>query len=493
MEVTESFRPPEKGLHMYHIGLVGFVLVLLCSPVRADDGSALRDALALEEALQTVIQQVEPAIACVLVARTEAGIVHLRDAGTSRRSPTNDADSVPEGYGSGVVIDGPKGLVLTNYHVIRDALRIMVRLPGDRPSDSRDAKIYAADSRSDLAVLRLTGGDLTGLKEVRFGDGGAVRKGQFIVALANPFAVGSRDGSPSASFGIISNIRRRAAPDVTEAARLQALHRYGTLLQTDARMSIGCSGGGLFNLKGEMIGLTTSRAALTGSETAGGFALPLDAATKRIIDKLRQGKEVEYGFLGIIPKDAPPGEGVEISSVTNGTPAARAHLQAGERILSINGIRMETTDDLFLTVGTLLAGTEARLEIKNRRDVVPVRLVKSYVPGKVEMTNRPPAIRGCRVDYTSVLWLQTDYALRPLGVNYYPIPRGVYVCEVEPGSPAEAAGLKKNTIITQVNGQRIETPEEFYREAARPGLREELRLALTDADGRQGTSELIIH
>ena len=167
-----------------------------------------------------------------------------------------------------------------------------VRLPGVGGS-------YAdilAGGRSDLAVLKMIRppADLKA-----FGDGGKVRKGDWVIALANPFAAGFKDGSPSASWGIISNVRRQAPGLTDEVKRAKPLAQYGTLLQTDARLNLGCSGGALLNLDGQLVGLTTALAARTGGEAAGGYAIPLDANVKKMIEVLKRGEEIEYGFLGV--------------------------------------------------------------------------------------------------------------------------------------------------------------------------------------------------
>src|SRR6202011_3306869 len=104
------------------------------------------------------------------------------------------------------------------------------------------------------------------------------------------------------SWGIVSNLRHRApaTPLLNEIDRAKiTLHQYGALLQTDARLSVGCSGGALINLQGELVGLTTTLAALTGGDTTGGFAVPMDAGIRRIVRVLEKGEEVEYGFLGV--------------------------------------------------------------------------------------------------------------------------------------------------------------------------------------------------
>ncbi len=481
-----------------------FVLGLgsLVDGLRGEDKPNLRDALALEQSLQDAIKQAEPSIACILVSRSDAYRKLYRDEpspdnpgklgsfeppmreqplqqqfGGARFRMRNqplpedeakkfdlaDPDHVPEAFGSGVVIDGDKLLVLTNYHVVRDATKIYVRLPGAKGSY---ADIHAADPRSDLAVLSLDKSKIGPLKAIRFGGGGSIRKGQFVVCLANPFAAGFRDGSPSSSWGIISNMHRRAATSLREEERRSALHQFGSLLQTDVKLNLGCSGGALLNLRGEMIGLTTSRAAISGTETPGGYALPMDAGIQRIIAKLKEGLEVEYGFLGVSAQSK-SADGVCIGRPTEGSPASRS-LSEGDCIKSINGVRVRDFDDLYLTIGTLLAGSEARLEVQRQSEPIRVPLAKSYVQGKIIVSKKPAPVRGFRVDYSSVLWMMLN---PPGGAQWnwrqQGIPPGVYVSEVVKGSPAESKGLRANSdVITHVNGKPVNDPAEFYRVAA---------------------------
>jgi S1-C subfamily serine protease len=480
--------------------------------------------LVLEQAFQEAIRKAEPSIACILVSRSEAyrrwfgetanpefpgklgGFdplrAELREPPEDRQQLEElkkelqrrfnlreeiardrlkrffdlaDPSNVPDSFGSGVVLD-ERGLILTNYHVVRDAVKIFVRLPGDKGSY---CDIHAADPRSDLAMLRVLDRAILPLKALPRGDAAKLKKGSLVLSLANPFAAGHRDGSPSASWGIVSNVRRRAPGPVeweSDRAKL-TLHHFGTLLQTDARLNLGCSGGALVDLDGQLVGITTSLAALAGGESAGGFAVPLDAAMRRIIDVLEKGEEVEFGFLGVgLGQDDRRGE-VRLSSVMPGSAAARAGLRSGDLVLAIDQTPIKDNDDLLLAVGSRLAGSRIQVEVRNSagtRRLVDVTLDKFYLPSRVIAANRPGPVRGMRVDYTSIL-VQRDRFRQD-------VPSGVFVREVVPGSPAEQARLQ-DAIVTHVNGQAVTTPAEFYQLAGRISGGLELTLLGRDESG----------
>ncbi len=447
---------------------VAVLLGTLPGHAGGDEKPRLPDVFVLEQAMQEAIRRAEPAIACVLVSRS---------ADPKQAEQVSDRAQVPESFGSGVVLDD-KGLVLTNYHVVRDATRVYVRLPGNKGSF---AEVHAADPRSDLAVLRLQDTGLA-LKALPLGDGGAVRKGQFVLSLANPYAAGFYDGSPSASWGIISNVRRRAPGSPREEDRTKALHHYGWLLQTDARLNLGCSGGALVNLKGELIGLTSSLAALSGAEAAGGFALPMDAGARRIIEVLKRGEEVEYGFLGVrlAAGEGGRGQGLMLDSVVHGSPAWAAELEPGFYLRAVNGVPVTDHDDLFLVVGTMLAGSSVRLEfgrtVQGLTERRTVRLAKFYVPGRVIAAKRPPFAGGLRVEYASVLYQRN---LPPFG-NV--IPKGVVIREVLANSSADTARLQPDKLVTHVGGAEVNSPAEFYREMEK--AKGTVELTLVGQDGR---------
>jgi serine protease Do len=471
--------------------LVVVLLFIIASAASADPPP---EVIALQKHLHEVIDKAESSVACILVSRSEhytdfnQGPSAARDGklGEFRPPPANRfvnaaqlelvkrldlarAENVPESYASGVVID-EKGLILTNYHVIGDvdqkdearivATKIFVRLNGTGRGSYAD--ILAADPRTDLAVLQMIRPPAN-LRAIPIGNGGMVRKGDWVVALANPFAAGFRDGSSSASWGIISNLRRRVAAPTKEFERVRPFAQYGSLLQTDARLNLGCSGGALLNMDGELIGLTTAQAAITGGEGAGGYAIPMNANTTRMIKILMRGEEIEYGLLGVTvnPEERGDGTGVMIQDVSPGMPAIRAGLQSRDVVISINGNPVREQDDLFLNISAALAGNEVEIDVMrgNRRTRVKARLAKAPSVGKlaeaVIAPNRPGPIFGLRVDYASTL---------SPGSNP---PEGVLVKELEPGSPAAKKlgewASKSTLIVTAVNGEAVSTPADFRR------------------------------
>ena len=493
---------------MFRSSAVCLLVLLTGVPSSAEDDARLQEALAFQTARKEAIRKAEPAITCILVSRSDLYRIKYNDATTPddpcklgsfkslRGNPHDfrqgenpdkkldlaDPTNVPESYGSGVVVDGSKGLVLTNYHVIRDATKIFLRFPGGRGSY---ADIHAADTRSDLAMLRVLDTSLLPLPAVKMGNGAAVEKGDCVLTLANPFAAGFKDGSPSVAWGMVSNLRRRAPGNLSETDRTKTLHQYGTLMQLDTRLNLGCSGGAVVNLKGELIGLTTALAALTGSETSGGFAVPIDGPTQEIVKVLMQGKEVEYGFLGVqvAPRiDDRPGQGVTINLVTPGSPADQGQLRANCIIYKINGNPVQDQDDLFLRLGIVLAGNEARIEFapgpNARLQQTTVRLAKFHVPGKILASNRPPALYGLRVDYTSTLAQRAQ--------NVPPIYAGVIVREVLPASPAFKARLQSDKVITRVNDRPVSSPAEYYTEIEKTrNSKEPIKLTLFSPEGKE--------
>jgi serine protease Do len=493
------------------------LITLLClsSPVRAADPPELEQALLIERSVEKMIKAVKPSVACIYVSRSsvyaqyggpgvnaeegklggfdrDAAIRLMKGPNRERLRALVDLDlshpdHVPASFGSGVVVDA-SGLILTPGHVVQRATKIHVRFASGAGSY---ADIVALDPRSDLAVLRL----LTpppDLKAVTMGKGEDVGQGHILIQMISTYTPGFQTGNPTASWGLVSELRRRL-PDTaveTDTSRL-TLHHFGTLLQTDARVQPGCSGGGLFNLRGELVALPTAHAAVPGVDSPGGFAIPLDANFRSIIEVLKRGEEVEYGFLGVeVNRDGLKGQGVVLAGVARGSPADRAGLRADDCIVSIDGQPVQGKDDLFLFIGSKLAGSSVRIEAR-ARFTAPVRtvtaeLAKFYVPTPGIVSNRPPALGGLRVDYTSILSQQAGGFQR----RRYQPPEGVLVREVIRNSPADHAELQINDVITHVQGKPVPTPAAYYAAMKQAGKQAEITFVGSDQTQRRATLEI---
>lgn len=410
-------------------------------------------------------------------------------------------------FGSGVVLDEKAGLILTPYHLIEGARKVYVRGPEGKGSY---ADIHAADAKSDLAVLRLidpkgSDGRGLGLKAVKMadvrltagpdGEKPTVKKGSLVIALGHSTAAAVGEGSASASWGVLSNIRQKSASPPPDKAPpvgplvQRPLHQQGGLIQVDARVALGSTGAALFNADGELIGMGSSVAAVYGSEANGGLAVPMDQGYRRVVSVLKEGKEVEYGFLGISPSDG--GGGVVVNQVTAGCPAILAGLQPGDIITAIDAHPLQSSDDLLLYVGGALAGNEVTVEFLRDREKQKKKLVLAKNLNSLPFiaSNLPPTPFGIKVD-----WYSTKFA----GGGQFPQnpvnpPPGVLVREVEAGSVGERAfkdvGQPKAGawLITHVDGKPVSTPKEFY---ALTDGKKSFKLHLADPD--QPTTREII-
>jgi serine protease Do len=463
---------------MPHLAFEILVLVALAAPSATGDEPTRQEkpptpldvVSALETALGDAIARAESSV--VAIAREKDGKSEVTTAVRGRMAPLTPPQDQPvviggfgmlddpEGpnylasdFGSGVVI-GDKGEILTTFHVVKGASRLVVRSPSGKVFD---AEVLAADPRSDLAVIVprvVAGSPRPVLKPIAIGDGTKLRKGMFLVALGNPFNAG-RDGKASASWGILANLARRIDSPQIEA-QFRQLRHYPTMLQLDAKLNLGMAGGAVINLKGEMVGLTTNAANVGGFDAQAGYALPMDTLTRRAIEALKQGKEVEYGFLGV---QLSLENTNQIKDVIPGTPAGEGGLMPGDVVVSIGGLPVVDADSLVMSVNAFAPGEP--ISVRARRNGVEIEktvvLSKLPIKGEVIATNRPLSWRGIRVDFVSI---------NP-NVQYGPdilkamAQGGVLVIEVQPGSAAADAGIKVGQIIVRIEGQPIKTPADF--------------------------------
>ncbi len=495
------------------------LLPLLCptpATTAGDDEHGEALLLAAEARVRKAAQEAGPSIACILVSRSpdyhtapywgapaapdRPGRLGRFDTAAARGKVPDgaphrarllraigqlnlaDPDAVPESYGSGFVVDR-SGLVLTNAHVVQNATRVYVRLPGKRGSW---ADIHASDPRSDLAVLKLLDPPAD-LRALELGEGEDVRTGRFVLTLTNSYAPGFKAGdAPTADWGVVSNLRQKLFEGLKREEDLSRapLHHFGTLIQTDARTTPACSGGALLDIRGRAVGITTALAGVRG-DRPGGFALPFDKNTRRIVEVLKRGEEVEYGFLGVSVERGLGG--VIVGMVTPGSPAYRAGIQQHDQIVAIDGVRIRDRADLFLQIGISLAGTKVKVTLARNglprgELTVSATLAKFHVRGPIIASKRPPARFGLRVDHLSIYW-QNMPLFRPFRGRFSSPPKeGVVVREVVPNSPADEKRFDDTKVITHVNGTPVNTPEQYYKAIAEAGKSVELTYLRSDGE-----------
>ncbi len=435
--------------------------------------SAMQVVASLEAALTDAIAKAEASVVAIHRTKAENGQETLAVRGRARRGPHAGAagmlfggvgDQVPGVIqlprpnmisfddGAGVVV-GDSGQILTAYHVVRGASQLIVRAVDHQEFE---AEIIAADPRIDLAVIvpvEIAGQKRPKLTPIPIGDAAKLRKGTFLVALGNPFNA-AWDGSPSASWGILSNVARRLEADNDESprgARGLQLANFPTLLQLDSKLNLGMSGGAVINLKGELVGLTTMASSPSGFDAMAGYAIPMDKLGRRAVEQLKQGKEIEYGLLGIQP-DLNVRNSNRVGDVRANSPALNK-LIPGDEILAVDDRPVTDFDSLILAVNSHSADETVKLKVRRGDDIIEktIVLAKFPVEGEVIATNRSRAWRGLRVDYSTIQRINNFEE---------PIP-GVIVTDVEEGSPGSAAGIKKGQKIRRVGETAVNSPRTF--------------------------------
>jgi serine protease Do len=359
-------------------------------------------------------------------------------------------ERVQQGEGSGFIID-PNGLVLTNNHVVENAIDIRIRLNDGREFD---AKVLGRDPLTDLALLQLQG-NARNLPVARFGNSDDIRVGDGVVAIGNPFGLTS-----SVSAGILS----------ARARDIQA-GPYDNFLQTDAAINPGNSGGPLFNMRGEVIGINT---AIVGGGTGIGFAVPSNMV-KALLPQLQKGK-IRRGWLGVSVQDLTPElaqalkvsarKGAIVTDVQEDTPSAKAGIKRDDVITAINGTPVESSRGLTRDIGFRPPDETVKLTVfrNGKQQEVQVKLGErpdlegngsGPEQGREEDTGRKLGLRLQDV----------DPRMAP-GVR-----QGAMIVAVDPGSPADRAGLQPGMVVVEAGGKQVRNPREFAQvvRAQKPG------------------------
>jgi len=308
----------------------------------ADGGSATTSAVDTSTAVAAASSRLGVG---AIYQKVNAGVVEITATsnGTSSESPFPFGDQQGGGgqqaQGSGFVYDSA-GHVVTNYHVVQDATSLTVTLAD---GSTYDATVVGTDPSSDLAVIKVDAPS-DKLQPLSLGDSGDVAVGDGVVAIGSPYGL-----EETVTSGIVSALGRT----------IESTNGYsipGTI-QTDAAINHGNSGGPLFDLNGRVIGVNSQIESESGGNTGVGFAIPSNTV-RSVADQLIAGGQVEHAYLGVSLQATTDGSGAQIGSVTDGSPAAKAGLRAGDVVTALDGDAIDTADDLSAAVTAKSAGDE---------------------------------------------------------------------------------------------------------------------------------------
>ena len=353
--------------------------------------------------------------------------------------------------GSGFIID-PSGLIVTNNHVIEDADQITVTL---NDGTTLPAKLVGRDDKTDLALLKIT--PRRPLPAAHFGDSDKARIGDWVIAIGNPFGLGS-----TVTAGIVSARNRNidAGP-------------YDEFLQTDAPINRGNSGGPLFDMNGAVVGINSAIYSPSGGSVGIGFAIPSNLA-RDILGQLRQFGQVRRGWVGVniqqVTPDLAEGLGLPgamgalVGNVTPGGPAEKAGIRTRDVIVGFDGRKIPDARELSRVAASTPIGKTVNVEVIRNRQHINLRLTVQRLsePAKPQKA-APPKPRK-----TSQLGL----SLQPLdGVSraHFSVPgsvSGVVVTEVDPDSPAYEKNVQAGDVIVAVQDQPVRTPNDVLQRVA---------------------------
>ncbi|MDE2335502.1 MAG: DegQ family serine endoprotease [Rhodospirillales bacterium] len=382
-----------------------------------------------------------------------------------------------QALGSGFIID-PSGIIVTNNHVIRGADTITVTL---HDGTILKAKLLGADSRMDLAVLKVNAGHP--LPAVDWGNSDHARVGDWVMAIGNPFGLGG-----TVTAGIISARGR----NINEGP-------YDNFIQTDAPINMGNSGGPLFDMNGHVIGINTAIYSPSGGSIGIGFSIPSNAA-RVVVDQLWKYGHARRGYLGVMIQDVSKdiaeslglkqAGGAMVAGVVHGGPGDKAGLRTGDVILSFDGKPVKDSHALPRIVAATAIGRTVPVEIwrgnaKHTVDVVVGELPPAHVPAASAQPAKPQEPAAVVLPGMGLSVGMIDAAAR----QKYHLPadqKGVVITAVDANSPAAQRGVQPGDVILEVQQREVSKPADVLDQIA--AVRREKRLnVLMLLESRGGT------
>ncbi len=364
------------------------------------------------------------------------------------------------GQGSGFLISSD-GYILTNTHVIDGVDEVMVKL-----NDRREfrAKVVGTDERTDIALLKI---DADKLPRVIIGDPGKLRVGEWVLAIGAPFGFEN-----SVTAGIVS-AKGRSLPQ----------ENYVPFIQTDVAVNPGNSGGPLFNMKGEVVGVNSQIISRSGGYMGLSFAIPIDVAMD-VADQLRDGGKVSRGRIGVMIQEVTADladsfglkspRGALVANVEPGSPAEQAGLQVSDIILKFNGKAVHNSIELPRLVGATKPGTQARLTVwrKGKEHEMDIR-IGEMSEDKAVVAKAPEARKANRAGLVVSELTREQKGILKIG--------GGVLVEEASGSAARA-GIQSGDIILAVNNQEVDSPEDLNR-LIEDSARKSVALLIKRGDG----------
>ncbi len=379
--------------------------------------------------------------------------------------------------GSGFVIDSDKGLVITNNHVIQGADEIKIIL---QDNTALDAELMGTDPKTDIALLKIKDKKGVKLNAVSLGNSDDMRVGDWVVAIGNPFGLGG-----SVTAGIISARGRniQAGP-------------YDDFIQTDASINKGNSGGPLFNLKGEVIGINTAIYSPSGGSVGIGFAVPSNIANTVIADLSEYGR-TRRGWLGVRIQTVTEeiaeslglseAKGALVTSVADGGPAKEGGVKKGDVILKFNNKDVSEMRKLPRIVAETEVGESAPVEVWRKGKVKKLKVKV----GELEVAEKNGTAAKPQITKTSLDIKELGLTLGALSDDVrqrFNLPeeaKGVIVLKVEDGSPASEKGIRVGELIAEVSQKEVTSPDEI-KKAVKKAVKTKQKSLLLLMDGEEG-------